>query len=177
MNFSRPTASVRSPKSTRKSVHAEARRHRPSVYYEPAESTSDFFGGNSNWRGPIWVQMNLLIIEALQRYDYYYGKDFKVECPTGSGKLMTLWEVAGTFAASIAHLFAPRRKARHLRRRAKIPERSPLARLNFILRIFQRRQRRRPRRKSSNGLDRPGSKTSGTERRVAATRLLLDELN
>ena len=76
-----------------------------SVAYEPAESSSDLFGGNSNWRGPIWVPLNFLIIEALQRYDYYYGEDLKVECPTGSGNYVTLWEVASEISRRISRLF------------------------------------------------------------------------
>ncbi|WP_036484551.1 glucosidase [Myxosarcina sp. GI1] len=64
------------------------------VAYEPAESPTYMFGGNSNWRGPIWFPINYLLIEALQKFDFYYGEDFKIECPTGSGKMLTLWEVA-----------------------------------------------------------------------------------
>ena len=56
------------------------------VDYEPAESTTDLFGGNSNWRGPVWFPVNYLLIESLQRYHYYYGDDFTVEFPTGSGQ-------------------------------------------------------------------------------------------
>jgi hypothetical protein len=78
------------------------------VAYEPAESASNLFGGNSNWRGPVWVPLNFLIIEALQRYDYYYGKDLKVECPTGSGKFMTLWDVASELSRRVARLFLRR---------------------------------------------------------------------
>ncbi|MFZ0634030.1 MAG: hypothetical protein WA755_14800 [Candidatus Acidiferrales bacterium] len=76
-----------------------------SVAYEPAESASDLFGGNSNWRGPVWMPTNYLIIEALQRYDWYYGKEFKVECPTGSGQYMTLWDVAAELSRRLSHLF------------------------------------------------------------------------
>ena len=57
------------------------------VEYEPAESRTGLFGGNSNWRGPIWFPINFLLIEALQRFHHYYGDDFLVECPTGSGEL------------------------------------------------------------------------------------------
>ena len=64
------------------------------VDYEPAESTTPLFGGNSNWRGPVWFPVNFLLIEALQRYHYYYGNDLKVEFPNGSGQQKTLWEVA-----------------------------------------------------------------------------------
>ena len=64
------------------------------VSYEPAESQTGIFGGNSNWRGPVWLPINYLLIESLQQFHHYYGDDFKVECPTGSGKLMHLKEVA-----------------------------------------------------------------------------------
>ena len=64
------------------------------VDYNPAESESELFGGNSNWRGPIWMPLNYLLIESLQKFDYYFGDDFKVECPVGSGKMLTLWEVS-----------------------------------------------------------------------------------
>ena len=64
------------------------------VSYEPAESQTGIFGGNSNWRGPVWLPINYLLIESLQQFHHYYGDDFKVECPTGSGRLMHLKEVA-----------------------------------------------------------------------------------
>jgi hypothetical protein len=75
------------------------------VDYEPAESRCGTFGGNSNWRGPVWVPMNFLIIEALQRFHYYYGDDLQVEYPTGSGKKLTLWQVAGELSRALASLF------------------------------------------------------------------------
>jgi Glycosyl hydrolase family 63 C-terminal domain len=78
------------------------------IQYEPAESESGVFGGNSNWRGPVWVQMNVLIIEALQRYDYYYGDSLKVECPTGSGQWKTLWEVSQEISRRISRIFLRR---------------------------------------------------------------------
>src|SRR5438874_1888727 len=64
------------------------------VSYEPAESQTGIFGGNSNWRGPVWLPINYLLIESLQQFHHYYGDDFKVECPTGSGQFMHLKEVA-----------------------------------------------------------------------------------
>ncbi|MHC5720434.1 MAG: MGH1-like glycoside hydrolase domain-containing protein, partial [Nostoc sp.] len=64
------------------------------VRYSPAESDSRTFGGNSNWRGPVWFPVNFLIIESLQKFHHYYGDDFKVECPTGSGNYFTLEQVA-----------------------------------------------------------------------------------
>ena len=60
------------------------------VNYEPAESQTGIFGGNSNWRGPVWFPINYLLIESLQQFHHYYGDDFKVECPTGSGQFMHL---------------------------------------------------------------------------------------
>ncbi len=75
------------------------------VIYAPAESTSTLFGGNSNWRGPVWLNMNLLLIEALEKFDYYYGPDFKVECPTGSGNMVTLREAAHEIGRRITRIF------------------------------------------------------------------------
>ena len=75
------------------------------VDYEPAESTTGLFGGNSNWRGPIWFPMNYLIIESLQRFHHYMGDNFKVECPTGSGKQMTLLEVAIELSNRLGQIF------------------------------------------------------------------------
>src|ERR1051326_8785866 len=75
------------------------------VDYEPAESSTGLFGGNSNWRGPIWFPVNFLLIESLQKFHYYLGDNFKVECPTGSGKMMTLWEVAGEISQRLMRIF------------------------------------------------------------------------
>jgi hypothetical protein len=75
------------------------------VQYEPAESTSGIFGGNSNWRGPVWFPVNLLLIRALVQHYRYYGNDLKVECPTGSGKMMTLYEVAQELSRRLASTF------------------------------------------------------------------------
>jgi hypothetical protein len=75
------------------------------VDYEPAESTTPLFGGNSNWRGPVWFPLNFLIIEALQRYHYYYGNDLKVECPYGSGRQWTLWEIAAEISRRLVKIF------------------------------------------------------------------------
>jgi hypothetical protein len=75
------------------------------VRYLPAESDSGMFGGNSNWRGPIWMPVNGLIIRALLQYYLYYGDDFKVECPTGSGKMMTLYQVAEELSRRLANIF------------------------------------------------------------------------
>ena len=76
-----------------------------SVHYVPAESDSRQFGGNSNWRGPIWFPLNFLIIESLQKFHHYYGNDFKVECPTGSGHYLTIEEVATELSARLSRIF------------------------------------------------------------------------
>jgi len=75
------------------------------VSYEPAESSTGLFGGNSNWRGPIWFPVNYLIIESLQKFHHYLGDDYKVECPTGSGQMMTLWEVAAELSRRLTRIF------------------------------------------------------------------------
>ena len=79
--------------------------HALTVDYEPAESRSRLFGGNSNWRGPIWFPMNFLIIEALQKFHYYYGDDFTIECPTGSGTFITIDQVAAELTRRLAQIF------------------------------------------------------------------------
>ncbi|WP_417847745.1 MGH1-like glycoside hydrolase domain-containing protein [Thalassoglobus sp.] len=80
------------------------------VSYVPGESDSYMFGGNSNWRGPIWFPMNHLLIEALERYHQFYGESFKVECPTGSGNMMTMQEVADEIRRRLVRLFLPDEK-------------------------------------------------------------------
>jgi hypothetical protein len=75
------------------------------VDYEPAESTSGLFGGNSNWRGPIWFPVNYLLIESIQKFDYFFGGAFTVACPTGSGRPLTLWEVSGELSRRLTRIF------------------------------------------------------------------------
>jgi hypothetical protein len=75
------------------------------VAYNPGDSETGLFGGNSNWRGPIWMPVNFLIVESLQKFHHYYGDDFKVECPTGSGRFLTLLEVADELGRRLTALF------------------------------------------------------------------------
>jgi Mannosylglycerate hydrolase MGH1-like glycoside hydrolase domain len=84
-------------------VHVEGKEYR--VDYLPAESNTGMFGGNSNWRGPIWFPVNAMIIRALLQFYTYYGDSFKIECPTGSGKLMNLFEVSKDLSTRLTHIF------------------------------------------------------------------------
>lgn len=84
-------------------LNVNGNEHR--VDYEPAESSSGLFGGNSNWRGPVWFPVNYLLIESLQKFHYYYGDDFEIECPTGSGTMMNLWEVSQELSRRMSHIF------------------------------------------------------------------------
>ncbi|MFH1568042.1 MAG: glucosidase [Gemmatimonadota bacterium] len=98
-------------------IRALSRRHAENPYvfradgteyrveYEPGESASGMFGGNSNWRGPVWLPVNFLIIESLQKYHRFLGDTYKVECPTGSGRMMTLWEVATELSQRLCRIF------------------------------------------------------------------------
>jgi hypothetical protein len=82
----------------------DGQEHR--VEYDPAESTTGLFGGNSNWRGPVWFPLNFLLIEALERYHHFHGDELRVECPVGSGRMLTLQEVAFELAGRLSRLFA-----------------------------------------------------------------------
>jgi len=85
--------------------YADGREYR--VEYVPGESDTGLFGGNSNWRGPIWFPINYLVVEALERYGHFYGDSLRVECPTGSGTLMTLGQVSRELARRLAGIFLP----------------------------------------------------------------------
>jgi hypothetical protein len=82
------------------------------VDYEPGEATSGLFGGNSNWRGPIWMPVNFLLIEALERYHHFYGDEFQVECPTGSGRKLNLKQVAQEISSRLVRIFMPDKSGR-----------------------------------------------------------------
>jgi hypothetical protein len=105
-------------------VRALSRAHRDQPYmlnvdnmmyevrYEPAESSSGLFGGNSNWRGPVWFPVNFLLIESLQKFHRYLGDSFKIEFPTGSGKQVTLGEVAAELSRRLSSIFLRDRAGR-----------------------------------------------------------------
>ena len=84
-------------------LNVDGTEHR--VDYEPGESSTGVFGGNSNWRGPIWFPLNFLLVESLQRFHHYFGNDFKVEFPTGSGNMKTLSDVAGELSCRMTNIF------------------------------------------------------------------------
>ena len=91
-------------------LRADGQEH--CVDYEPGESTSGIFGGNSNWRGPIWMPINFLLIEALERYHHFYGDELTVECPVGSGRKLTLKQVAQELASRVVRIFLPDKTGR-----------------------------------------------------------------
>ena len=114
------------------------------VRYQPAESDSGLFGGNSNWRGPIWFPVNTCIIESLQKFHHYYGDDFKIECPTGSGQFMTSMRSPTSSPPADADLPRATRTAggRCTRHYARAAERSALPRPPAVPRVLPRRHGR-----------------------------------
>ena len=136
------------------------------VDYEPGESATHFFGGNSNWRGPVWFPLNYLLIEALERYHHFYGDGLQVECPTGSGKRLNLQQVADELACAAGPPLPARRpRAPALsRRRPPLCRRPALARPAAVPRILPRRNGPRPGRQPSDRLDGacdPAPRTAG----------------
>ncbi len=103
----RPSASAHSRPNMASTPYAPCGWQRRTVAYDPGESTTELFGGNSNWRGPVGCPMNYLLMEALERYHHFYGDDFKVECPAGSGHYMTLRQVAREINRRLCSLFLP----------------------------------------------------------------------
>ena len=126
------------------------------VKYEPAESDSGMFGGNSNWRGPVWFPINLLLVRALLQFYLYYGDDFRVECPTGSGVEKNLYEVAHELSDRLVSTFTrgPDGRRPVYGEHREVPVRPALARRDPVLRVLPRRQRRRRGRVAPDRLER-----------------------
>ena len=139
------------------------------VDYEPGESATGAFGGNSNWRGPIWFPVNYLIIESLQKYHHYFGDSVKVECPTGSGRMLTLSQVAAELSRRLSSLFLRDASGRRpgIRRRLPVPAGPALERPAALLRVLPRRHRPRRRREPSDRMDRPRRQAAPAERRTS----------
>ncbi len=144
--------------------HVQGQEYR--VDYLPAESNTGMFGGNSNWRGPVWMPVNAMIIRALLQFYLYYGDNFKIECPTGSGKMMNLFEVSKEISDRLTRIFLRDRAgpASCLRRHGEVSVRSSLARLPPVLRILPRRQRGGIGRQPSDRLDRTRGQVHSTLR-------------
>ncbi len=142
------------------------------VQYLPAESDTGMFGGNSNWRGPVWMPVNVLLIRALLNLYGFYGDEFKVECPTRSGRFLTLFEVAREISSRLSATFLrePAPGPGHAGRRpvnggtAKFQNDPHWRDSDPLLRVFPRRQRSGARRQPPDGVDRPGRAASGPVR-------------
>ena len=128
------------------------------VDYEPGESTSGLFGGNSNWRGPIWFPLNYLTLQSLRNWDTWLGPDNTVEYPTGSGEQVRLRLVAADLASRLDLDVATRRRGSppRLRLDREVPDRPGMARPAAVPRVLPRRHRRGYRRLAPDRLDRPG---------------------
>ena len=133
--------------------HVNGQEHR--VDYLPAESNTGMFGGNSNWRGPIWMPVNAILIRALLNFYLYYGDNFKIECPTGSGKLMNLFEVAKEISDRLTRIFLRDGSGRRpVYGGTKTFQEDPHWRDHHpLLRVLPRGQRRRARREPPDGMD------------------------
>jgi Mannosyl oligosaccharide glucosidase. len=128
------------------------------VDYEPAESSTGLFGGNSNWRGPIWFPINFLLIESLQKFHHFYGDGLSVELPTGSGRRASLWDAAAEISRRLTRIFLRAEDGTRpvFGGPSEIPDRTGVARPHLFPRILSWRQRRRHRGESSDGLDGAG---------------------
>ncbi len=141
----RVPVALRHPGDLRDSPRAPVsprRQRRPDIRSSTSrpKSSTGLFGGNSNWRGPIWFPINYLLIEALQKFHHYYGNEFTVECPTGSGQLMTLGQVAEELSRRLSRIFLRNDDGRRpvFGGLETVPERSALARSDSVPRVLPR---------------------------------------
>jgi hypothetical protein len=105
-NFYPITASARFRAFTERiRIVLKSKARNTQVRLRTGESTTEMFGGNSNWRGPVWFPMNFLLIESLQKFDFYYGDNFKIEFPTGSERMLTLWEISQELSKRLSNIF------------------------------------------------------------------------
>ncbi len=158
---------ARAPRNHRSCWKRQGMSHR--VDYEPAESSSGLFGGNSNWRGPIWFPVNFLLIESLQKFHHFLGDEFQVEFPTGSGQNEEpVGSCRGAFAADCRGSFCANEDGRRpvFGEAETVPERSSLARSRSVPRIFSRRYRSGRGRKPPDRMDRPGGQIDRAKRRL-----------
>ena len=127
------------------------------IRYDPGDSTSDIFGGNSNWRGPVWMPINFLIIQSIRHYGEFYGDNLMVEYPTGSGNMMNLCQVADELTRRVISLFEKdERETEGFMENTIGFINSRAMNTGVILRIFSWRSRKGTRRKSSNRVDGTG---------------------
>lgn len=132
--------------------------------YEPTQSGTDLFGGNSNWRGPIWFPVNYLLIESLQKFRYFLGDQYRVEYPTGSGRQATLWQVAAEISRRLTHIFLQSAEGKSAVFGGTNRFQDDPHWRNHVLfcEYFHRDNGSRYRRESPNGLDRVGSEIDST---------------
>ncbi len=128
------------------------------VDYEPAESRSKRFGGNSNWRGPVWFPVNFLIVESLQKFHWFWGDDFTIECPTGSGRFMNLWDVSMELERRLTRIFLRDEEGRRpVYGGSEKFQRDPHWRdLRAVFRVLSWGRRQGARSQSSDGVDGTG---------------------
>ena len=156
--------------STRTCSTSMGTEHR--VDYEPAESTTGLFGGNSNWRGPVWFPVNYLLIESLQKFHFYPATTSRSSARPAPGQMLTLWDVAAELSRRLTRIFLRDDDGRRpvFGERAKLQTDPHWRDLRPLLRVLPRRQRRRARRQPPDRLDRPRRQAHPAERRVTGSR-------